>query len=562
MRNTLLHINNLDVAFKSGKDINNVLHGIDFFINNNEILGVVGESGSGKSVTSLAILGLLPERISRITKGAIYFEGQNLLEYPKNEMRDLRGKDISMIFQEPMSSLNPSMKCGKQVAEILLRHTSITKKEAKSQVIQLFNQVKLPRPEIVYDSYPHEISGGQKQRVMIAMAIACKPKLLIADEPTTALDVTVQKEIILLLKELQQQTGMSILFISHDLSLVSEIADRVIVMYKGQIVESGNTKAIFENPKEDYTKALIYARPSTKERLKKLPTVADFLNNKPLSKPVTSAERESEHQQIYEKLPLLEIKNVEKEYYSSVSFFGKAESVKAVNDVSFAIYEGETLGLVGESGCGKSTLGNLILQLDKVTKGSIFYKGKDLTKLSSTELRNLRKDIQIIFQDPYSSLNPRLTVGRAITEAMQVHKLYNSAQERKAEALKLLEEVGLLPEHFDRYPHEFSGGQRQRIGIARTIAVKPKFIVCDESVSALDISVQAQVLNLLNSLKERYNFTYLFISHDLAVVKYLSDRLLVMRAGQFEETGEADAVYENPQSDYTKALIEAIPKGI
>lgn len=562
MRNTLLHINNLDVAFKNGKDVNNVLHGIDFFINNNEILGVVGESGSGKSVTSLAILGLLPERISRITKGAIYFEGQNLLEYPKNEMRALRGKDISMIFQEPMSSLNPSMKCGKQVAEILLRHTSITKKEAKSQVIQLFNQVKLPRPEIVYDSYPHEISGGQKQRVMIAMAIACKPKLLIADEPTTALDVTVQKEIILLLKELQQQTGMSILFISHDLSLVSEIADRVIVMYKGKIVESGNTKAIFENPKEDYTKALIYARPSTKERLKKLPTVADFLNNKPLSKPVTSAERESEHQQIYEKSPLLEIKNVEKEYYSSVSFFGKAESVKAVNDVSFAIYEGETLGLVGESGCGKSTLGNLILQLDKVTKGSIFYKGKDLTKLSSTELRNLRKDIQIIFQDPYSSLNPRLTVGRAITEAMQVHKLYNSAQERKAEALKLLEEVGLLPEHFDRYPHEFSGGQRQRIGIARTIAVKPKFIVCDESVSALDISVQAQVLNLLNSLKERYNFTYLFISHDLAVVKYLSDRLLVMRAGQFEETGEADAVYENPQSDYTKALIEAIPKGI
>ncbi|PHQ30812.1 ABC transporter ATP-binding protein [Leeuwenhoekiella nanhaiensis] len=562
MRNTLLHINNLDVAFKSGKDVNNVLHGIDFFINNNEILGVVGESGSGKSVTSLAILGLLPERISRITKGAIYFEGQNLLEYPKNEMRDLRGKDISMIFQEPMSSLNPSMKCGKQVAEILLRHTSITKKEARSQVIQLFNQVKLPRPEAVFNSYPHEISGGQKQRVMIAMAIACKPKLLIADEPTTALDVTVQKEIILLLKELQQQTALSILFISHDLSLVSEIADRVIVMYKGKIVESGNTKAIFENPKEDYTKALIYARPSTKERLKKLPTVADFLNNKPLSKPVTSAERESEHQRIYEKSPLLEIKNVEKEYYSSVSFFGKAESVKAVNDVSFAIYEGETLGLVGESGCGKSTLGNLILQLDKVTKGSIFYKGKDLTKLSSSELRNLRKDIQIIFQDPYSSLNPRLTVGRAITEAMQVHKLYNSAQERKAEALKLLEEVGLLPEHFDRYPHEFSGGQRQRIGIARTIAVKPKFIVCDESVSALDISVQAQVLNLLNSLKERYNFTYLFISHDLAVVKYLSDRLLVMRAGQFEETGEADAVYENPQSDYTKALIEAIPKGI
>ena len=562
MKDALLHIKNLNLEFKSGKTVNKVLQDVDFFIRKNEILGVVGESGSGKSVTSLAILGLLPERISRITSGAIYFEGQNLLEYSEDQLRNLRGKDISMIFQEPMSSLNPSMKCGKQVTEILLRHTQISKSEAKNEVIKLFNQVKLPRPEAVFNSYPHEISGGQKQRVMIAMAIACKPKLLIADEPTTALDVTVQKEIILLLKELQQQTGMSILFISHDLSLVSEIADRVIVMYKGKIVESGSAVEIFKNPKEDYTKALIYARPSTTERLAKLPTVADFLANKPLSQPVTTAERNESHRKIYAGTPLLEIKNVEKEYFNSVSFFGKAESVKAVNDVSFSIFEGETLGLVGESGCGKSTLGNLILQLDKPTAGSIFYKGTDLTKLSTTQLRHLRKDIQIIFQDPYSSLNPRLTVGRAITEAMQVHKLYNSAQERKAEALKLLEEVGLLPEHFDRYPHEFSGGQRQRIGIARTIAVKPKFIVCDESVSALDISVQAQVLNLLNSLKNSYNFTYLFISHDLAVVKYISDRLLVMRAGKFEETGEADAVYENPQSAYTKALIKAIPQGI
>ncbi|WP_442847413.1 ABC transporter ATP-binding protein [Leeuwenhoekiella sp. H156] len=562
VKDALLHIKTLNLEFKSGKTVNKVLQDVDFFIRKNEILGVVGESGSGKSVTSLAILGLLPERISRITSGAIYFEGQNLLEYSQDQLRNLRGKDISMIFQEPMSSLNPSMKCGKQVTEILLRHTQISKSEAKNEVIKLFNQVKLPRPEAVFNSYPHEISGGQKQRVMIAMAIACKPKLLIADEPTTALDVTVQKEIILLLKELQQQTGMSILFISHDLSLVSEIADRVIVMYKGKIVESGSAVEIFKNPKEDYTKALIYARPSTTERLAKLPTVADFLANKPLSQPVSTAERNESHRKIYTGTPLLEIKNVEKEYFNSVSFFGKAESVKAVNDVSFSIFEGETLGLVGESGCGKSTLGNLILQLDKPTAGSIFYKGTDLTKLSTTQLRHLRKDIQIIFQDPYSSLNPRLTVGRAITEAMQVHKLYNSAQERKAEALKLLEEVGLLPEHFDRYPHEFSGGQRQRIGIARTIAVKPKFIVCDESVSALDISVQAQVLNLLNSLKNSYNFTYLFISHDLAVVKYISDRLLVMRAGKFEETGEADAVYENPQSAYTKALIKAIPQGI
>ena len=562
MKDVLLNIKNLSLQFQSGNTVNKVLQGVDFYINSNEIIGVVGESGSGKSVTSLAILGLLPKRVATITQGSIFFEGKNLLDYSEKEMQKLRGSTISMIFQEPMSSLNPSMKCGNQVTEILLRHTSVTKKEAKAQVIELFKQVKLPRPEGVFDSYPHEISGGQKQRVMIAMAIACKPKLLIADEPTTALDVTVQKEIILLLKELQQQTRMSILFISHDLSLVSEIADRVVVMYRGKLVESGPSADIFNNPQEDYTKALIYARPSTEHRLKKLPTVADFLAGKLLSATISDTERKANHERLYGKEPLLEIKNLEKEYYSSVSFFGKAESVKAVNAVSFKIYEGETLGLVGESGCGKSTLGNLILRLDTPTAGSIFYKGKDITRLKTSEMRDLRKDIQIIFQDPYSSLNPRLTVGQSITEVMKVHKLYGSRTERKAEALKLLEEVGLLPEHYDRYPHEFSGGQRQRIGIARTIAVKPKFIVCDESVSALDISVQAQVLNLLNSLKERYSFTYLFISHDLAVVKYLSDRLLVMRAGQFEETGEADAVYENPQSDYTKALIKAIPKGI
>ena len=562
MKKTLLDITDLNLEFTSGQNVNHVLQSINFSIYNNEIVGIVGESGSGKSVTSLAILGLLPERISQITSGSIYFQSQNLLQFSDQEMQKLRGKEISMIFQEPMSSLNPSMKCGKQVTEILRTHLNIDQKEAKTEVIKLFNQVKLPRPEAVFNAYPHEISGGQKQRVMIAMAIACKPKLLIADEPTTALDVTVQKEIILLLKELQQQTGMSILFISHDLSLVSEIANRVIVMYKGKLVESGSAERIFKNPQEDYTKALIYARPSTTERLSKLPTVRDFLDKNPMAPAVSALAREKQHENIYSKPPLLKINNASKEYYSKVSFLGKSETVKAVNAVSFEIYEGETLGLVGESGCGKSTLGNLILQLDKATAGSIFYKGKDLTKLSSKELRALRKDIQIIFQDPYSSLNPRLTVGQSITEAMLVHKLYNSKEERKEEALHLLKEVGLLPEHFNRYPHEFSGGQRQRIGIARTIAVKPKFIVCDESVSALDISVQAQVLNLLNKLKNSYNFTYLFISHDLAVVKYISDRLLVMRNGQFEETGEADEIYKNPQSAYTKALIEAIPKGI
>ena len=558
----LLSVKNLSLGFKSRKTTNAVLHDISFDVLPNEIVGIVGESGSGKSVTNLAVLGLLPQKSVDISSGEILFEGADLLNYSTQELQEIRGNAISMIFQEPMSSLNPSMRCGKQVTEILQRHKKLSAQEAKTETLNLFEQVKLPRPASVFKAYPHKISGGQKQRVMIAMAIACKPKLLIADEPTTALDVTVQKEIILLLKELQKETGMSILFISHDLSLVSEIADRVIVMYKGKIVERGTAASIFKNPQEEYTKALIYARPSTKERLERLPTVADFLNQKPMAPAVSEAVRTAKHQKLYSKTPLLEIKNARKEYYSNVSFFGKKETIKAVNDVSFKIYEGETLGLVGESGCGKSTLGNLILQLDKANSGHIYYKGKDLTQLKTRELRKLRRDIQIIFQDPYSSLNPRLTVGQAITEAMEVHKLYASKKECKAEALKLLEQVGLLPEHYDRYPHEFSGGQRQRIGIARTIAVKPKFIVCDESVSALDISVQAQVLNLLNTLKEEYNFTYLFISHDLAVVKYISDRLIVMRNGQFEETGEADVVYAAPQSDYTQALINAIPKGI
>ncbi|MEC7782878.1 MAG: ABC transporter ATP-binding protein [Bacteroidota bacterium] len=558
----LLSVKNLSLGFKSRKTTNAVLHDISFDVLPNEIVGIVGESGSGKSVTNLAVLGLLPQKSVDISSGEILFEGADLLNYSTQELQKIRGNAISMIFQEPMSSLNPSMRCGKQVTEILQRHKKLSAQEAKTETLKLFEQVKLPRPASVFKAYPHEISGGQKQRVMIAMAIACKPKLLIADEPTTALDVTVQKEIVLLLKELQKETGMSILFISHDLSLVSEIADRVIVMYKGKIVERGTAASIFKNPQEEYTKALIYARPSTKERLERLPTVADFLNQKQMAPAVSEAVRTAKHQKLYSKTPLLEIKNAQKEYYSNVSYFGKKETIKAVNDVSFKIYEGETLGLVGESGCGKSTLGNLILQLDQVTSGHIFYQGTDLTRLKTRELRKLRRDIQIIFQDPYSSLNPRLTVGQAITEAMEVHKLYASKKERKAEALKLLEQVGLLPEHYDRYPHEFSGGQRQRIGIARTIAVKPKFIVCDESVSALDISVQAQVLNLLNTLKEEYNFTYLFISHDLAVVKYISDRLLVMRNGQFEEMGEADAVYSAPQSDYTQALINAIPKGI
>ncbi|MFC2127955.1 ABC transporter ATP-binding protein, partial [Bacteroidota bacterium] len=533
---------------------------ISFELKKNEILGIVGESGSGKSVSSLAVLGLLP-RTTKIT-GEISFVGKSLNNLSKKEFRKIRGNEISMIFQEPMSSLNPSMTCGKQVLEILLQHKKISKKEAQIEVIHLFEKVKLPRATEMYAQYPHQISGGQKQRVMIAMAIACKPKILIADEPTTALDVTVQKEIIKLLKELQQETGMSILFISHDLSLVSEICNRVVVMYKGNIIEQGDAIELFHNPKENYTKALIKSKPSQTERLKKLPSVKDFIENTFESEIYTKKERALFHKKIYNKQPLLEIDQLKKYYFGNKAWwFQKNTPVKAVDAISFKLYEGETLGLVGESGCGKSTLGRTIVHLEKATSGTIFYQGKDLTKLSSAEIKTLRKDIQIIFQDPFSSLNPRIVVGEAILEPMKVHKLYNNDQERKEKVFEILEKVGLNKEHYYRYPHEFSGGQRQRIGIARTIGLQPKLIICDESVSALDVSVQAQVLNLLNELKADFGFTYIFISHDLAVVKYMSDQLVVMNQGKIEEIGDADIIYEHPTSAYTKKLIDSIPKG-
>ena len=558
----VLNIQNLRVAFKSNTGLNEVLHGISYDLFANEILGIVGESGSGKSVTSLAIMGLLPPKKSVISSGEIQFKNEDLLQYTPKEMETLRGQKIAMIFQEPMSALNPSMTCGVQVEEILLQHTPLSKKEVKDEVIRLFNDVKIPTPNTAFKKYPHEISGGQQQRVMIAMAIACKPDILIADEPTTALDVTVQKDIIALLKTLQEEYKMSVIFISHDLALVSEIADRILVMYKGNIIESGDTKSVFKTPKEDYTKALIGARPTLKSRLKQLPTISDFLSNTISKSIISKSERAAKHKEIYSHSPLLEVINLEKEYFSKASFFGTRTAFKAVDAVSFKVYSGETMGLVGESGCGKSTLGKAILQLDKATAGTLNYKGNDITNLNKKELRSLRKEIQIIFQDPYASLNPRLTVGKAIMEPMKVHKLFSSDKERKAKTLEILEKVGLEASHFERYPHEFSGGQRQRIGIARTIAVQPKLIICDESVSALDISVQAQVLNLLNTLKDDYGFTYIFISHDLAVVKFMSDQLMVMNKGKIEELGEADSIYESPQKAYTKTLIEAIPKGL
>ncbi len=561
MPKPLLQVEQCSIGFKEGKERRTVVHEVTFHVYPHEILGIVGESGSGKSLSTLAVLGLLPKNAT-ITQGRILFDGRALTTYSEKQFQKIRGKAISMIFQEPMSSLNPSMRCGRQVQEILLKHTKLSKKAAQEEVISLFEKVRLPRPHEISKSYPHQISGGQKQRVMIAMAIACKPQLLIADEPTTALDVTVQKDILRLLKSLQAETGMSIIFISHDLSLVSEISDRVAVMYQGRVVEQNDVREVFFNPQEEYTRALLASKPSGKERLKRLPTIADFVGKTPKKEIESKTERAQRHQKIYAQPPLLEVNNVDKEFFSHSGWFQKPGVVKAVNQVSFKLYEGETLGLVGESGCGKSTLGNVILQLSPASAGQVLYKGKDLTQLDPESLRALRKDIQLIFQDPFSSLNPRIPIGKAIMEPMRVHGLHNNKKERKAKVLELLTQVGLEAKHFNRYPHEFSGGQRQRIGIARTIAVEPKMIICDESVSALDISVQAQVLNLLNDLKSTFGFTYIFISHDLSVVRYMADQLLVMNKGEIVERGEADEVYEHPQKDYTKKLIAAIPKGI
>jgi peptide/nickel transport system ATP-binding protein len=558
----LLEVKELSISFKNKEVYSEIIKSISFELPRNSFTAIVGESGSGKSVTALALMGLLPPKLSQINSGSILLSNKEIIGLPNTEMRKIRGKDIAMIFQEPMSSLNPSMSCGSQVAEILKEHFNLNSSEIKAEVLQLFDQVKLPHPERIYKAYPHEISGGQKQRVMIAMAIACKPKLLIADEPTTALDVTVQKEILDLLKDIQKKTQMSVLFISHDLALVSQIADKVIVMYKGEIVEQGSKSSIFNNPKHRYTKALIGARPSTKNRVKLLPTISDFMSNSFKNELITTKERQQRHKKLYKQQPLLEVNDVEKAYITKSGWLKSNSFFKAVNGVSFKVYPGETLGLVGESGCGKSTLGNIILQLDKATAGIIRYKGKDITNLSKSEMRRLRKDIQIIFQDPFASLNPRLKVGEAILEPMKVHNICENNKERKLKVMEILKSVGLSEADFDKFPHQFSGGQRQRIGIARTIALNPKLIICDESVSALDISVQAQVLNLLNKLKDQYRFTYIFISHDLSVVKYMADQLLVMNEGKIEEIGEADEVFSNPKKPYTKRLINAIPDGI
>jgi peptide/nickel transport system ATP-binding protein len=570
MDEIVLKVEDLHVSFLHDGEYREAVKGVSFEVKRGTTLGIVGESGSGKSVTSLAIMDLLPKTAQA-----------------SGSWTDLHGR-VSMIFQEPMTSLNPVQRCGKQVEEMLLAHEKVSRKEARQRTIQLFEEVMLPRPEKIYRSYPHEISGGQKQRVMIAMALICHPDLLIADEPTTALDVTVQKTILDLLRSLQQKYHMGIIFITHDLGVIAQIADEVAVMYRGEIVEQGSAQQLLHSPQHPYTKGLLACRPPLDSRPRRLLTVKDFLDNQesnvprddeptecassPLFRGVAErsgyvtmechdSDETCKHPSHLPPTPLLRVRDLNVSYPLETSIFGKVKKeLKAVDGLSFDIYRGETLGLVGESGCGKSTLGRAILQLIERSSGTIEYDGRSLDRLSSAETKALRRKMQIVFQDPYSSLNPRITIGDAIAEPLKVHRASNSRLSVKEKVLTLMQQVGLEPDWHNRYPHEFSGGQRQRVCIARALILQPELVICDESVSALDVSVQAQVLNLLNELKEQYGYTYLFITHDLSVVKYLSDRILVMQQGRIVEQGPADELFAHPQHPYTQRLLAAIPR--
>ncbi|KRO70610.1 MAG: ABC transporter ATP-binding protein, partial [Cryomorphaceae bacterium BACL11 MAG-121128-bin16] len=582
MENTLLEFKNLVTEFHTEGTSVKAVNDVSFTLNKGETIGIVGESGSGKSVTSLSAMRLIPNPPGIISGGEIIFHQKDgtttdLLKISEEQMRKFRGNEIAMIFQEPMTSLNPVFTCGNQVMEAIILHQKLNNKAAKLLTLELFEKVQLPDPERIYSAYPHQISGGQKQRVMIAMAMSCQPSVLIADEPTTALDVTVQKTILQLMQKLQTEQEMGILFITHDLGVIAELADKVVVMYKGKIVEQGSVWDIFNNPQHPYTKGLLACRPPLDKRYTFLPTVTDFMQTDDkgnivdngvsvadFTKKLVISEktRIASQKALFANEPVLTIKNLKTYFPIKGGFFGGITGqVKAVDNVSFDVYPGETLGLVGESGCGKTTIGRTIIRLEEPTSGEMLYKGKDIAKMNAKELRAFRKEVQIIFQDPYSSLNPRMTIGNAIMEPMQVHGILANDNERKKRVEELLSRVNLDPSHFYRYPHEFSGGQRQRIGIARALAVNPKFIICDESVSALDVSVQAQVLNLLNELKQEFGLTYIFISHDLSVVKYMSDRMVVMQEGKIEEMGDADQICNNPGTDYTKKLIDAIPEG-
>jgi peptide/nickel transport system ATP-binding protein len=562
----LLQIKDFSVDFITDSGTTSAVKNISFEIDRGETIAIVGESGSGKTVTSLSILQLLPSPPAKYKSGQILFsnDGKEVIDILKIDQKDLqkiRGNQISMIFQEPMTSLNPVKTCGKQVIEAIRIHENISEKDAEQKTIELFENVKLPDPKAILNRFPHEISGGQKQRVMIAMAISCNPSLLIADEPTTALDVTVQKTILQLIKELQVEKNMSVIYITHDLGLVSEIADKVIVMYKGNIVESGPIKDIFLHPQNAYTKALLACRPDASSKGKRLPVISDFLNDAGDDFSVHSSEQISSPVKNFADKTILNVENLKVHFPVKKNFFGKVLNVfKAVDGVNFTVKKGETVGLVGESGCGKTTLGRAIIRLIEPTYGAIYFNGKNIGVIPEGDFRKMRKDIQIIFQDPYGSLNPRLTIGEAINEPMKIHGILPTKKQRKEKVIDLLEKVDLKPEYFNRYPHEFSGGQRQRICIARALGLKPDFIVCDESVSALDVSVQAQVLNLLNDLKEELGFSCIFISQDLGVVHYISNRILVMNKGKIEESGPADEIYFNPQKEYTQKLISAIPK--
>ncbi|CAG5086231.1 ABC transporter ATP-binding protein [Parvicella tangerina] len=658
MSDLLLHIENLTTTFTTESGKTTAVDNVSLKLEKGKILGVVGESGSGKSVTSLSAMGLIPSPPGKIENGNIWLrvkgEMRNVVNFTQRQFQAIRGNEIAMIFQEPMTSLNPVYTCGEQVVESILRHdkqlasqslivfwaekllktiVNLTikpvvnvliiminvalfvlkllfvypifyrskgerfseaskrlvlqpfagyrtkaEKRAEEKTLELFKKVMLPRPSKIFSSYPHQISGGQKQRVMIAMALSCNPQVLIADEPTTALDVTVQKTILDIIKDLQKEFEMGVVFITHDLAVIAELADEIAVMYKGKIVEQGSVRDVFLKPKHPYTKGLLACRPPLDIRLSELPTRKYFVHeneqgvlvqtSKNIEElieelKVDESEIKMKHEILYAADPLIRVEGLKTHFPMEKNVFGKpTDFVKAVDDVSFNVYPGETLGLVGESGCGKTTLGRTLLRLVEATGGQVSFGGLDVLNMKKEESRKLRKDVQIIFQDPYSSLNPRMRIGEAIMEPMRVHGICDNDFQRKQEVMELLVRVGLKEEHFDRYPHEFSGGQRQRICIARSIALKPKFVICDESVSALDVSVQADVLNLLNELRNEFGLTYLFISHDLSVVKFMSDRIIVMNKGKIEEVGTADEIYKNPKSLYTQSLIEAIPKGI
>lgn len=559
----LLKVENLRVVFQKGKQVSTTaVNNISFVIKRGQTLGVVGESGSGKSVTALSILQLLPSKSSVLKAGKILFYNQNQAEIAlhtlsNKELNQYRGNRIAMIFQAPKSALNPVMKVGQQIAEAILLHTDVSKTIAKAKAMEWLEKVKLPATDRIFNAYPHQLSGGQLQRIMIAMAMSCQPDLLIADEPTTGLDVTVQKDILQLMRDLQQETHCSIFFISHDLGVIKEIADEVLVMQKGNIVEKGSIKDLFNSPQHPYTKGLIACKPPLDKRLRRLPIIDDFISPKREEAP-THYPIEAIHKDKKAGLPLLSIQAVEVQYFSGRNFWGKPKQItKAVDNVSFRIFPKETIGLVGESGCGKTTLGKAILGLIPTVQGQVYYQQKEVSKLKDQALKAWRKKVQIIFQDPYSSLNPSITIGNAIAEVLKVHEI-TSPGEQEQQVIKLLQDVGLEPQHYHRYPNQLSGGQRQRVCIARALAVQPEFIVCDEPVSALDVSVQAQVLNLLKDLRDQYGFTYLFISHDFSVIRFMCDRLMVMNNGQIIESGFTDEVLKNPQQEFTKQLLQAV----